>query len=226
MRAMSITSTGIVLRSVLTFMIAGVGLSAGPALASTSYGCPLSAGRVCTAPLTGYRHGDVRATSDGYAFNRNSPRRFGYIKVVGSSKIPMTRFPIRVSVRVKRVHIPSRRVGDYDVVRGTAKGNWKIEIHATNHRSAARAGCHFTGANGRGTAVGGPDLSEISGWTKITCIDTGSAVRLSVAGTVVKSVAVRTGRIPNPGGLLLGAKNTTGGDQFSGYAKFVHISVP
>jgi hypothetical protein len=176
--------------------------------------------------LAGYPHGDVRATSDGYAFNLNTDRNIGYIKVAGSSKIPMSKFPIRFSVRVKRVRIPSIRVGDHDVVRGTAKGNWKIEIHATNHRTAARAACHFTGINSRGNAVGGPDLSEVSGWTRITCIDTGSAVRLKVGGTLAKSVQARTGRIPNPGGMLIGAKDTIGGDQYRGYAKAVHITVP
>ena len=138
----------------------------------------------------------------------------------------MTTFPISFSVQVKGVGVPSNTVGDYDVVRGTPDGNWKIEVVAKNNRTIAKAACFFKGVKGKGNAVGGPDLSKISGWTKVTCTNTGTAVQLSVGNTVVKSVSVVTGGIPNPGPLLIGAKDTSGGDQYTGYAKDFELTVP
>jgi Concanavalin A-like lectin/glucanases superfamily len=219
-----VTRTAAVLGSVVASTIAGVGITAGPAQASTAYSCPLVAGTVCVDPLAGSLHGDVSATSDGYSFDLNSDGSAGYIKVDGSSKISMTTFPVSFSVQVKGVGVPSTKVGDYDVVRGTPGGNWKIEVVARNNRTTSRALCFFKGANGKANVVGGPDLSSLSGWTKITCTDTGSAVQLAVGGTVVNSKTVKTGSIPNPGPLLIGAKDTSGGDQYSGYAKDIHIN--
>lgn len=215
-----------VLTGVIASLIATVGLTAPTALAAIEYVCPLSDTIRCRPPLTGSLTGDVQSTSDGYAFNLSGDRTPGYINVAGSSKIAMNAFPITFSVQVKDVGVPSDTVGDYDVVRGTPSGNWKIEVVARTNRTIAKAACFFKGVKGKGNAVGGPDLSKVSGWTTVTCTNTGTAVQLSVDNTVVKSVAVATGAIPNPGPLLIGAKDTTGGDQYSGYAKDVRITVP
>ncbi len=218
--------TAVALTGLLGSAIAGVSLGASPAQASVAYGCPLSSATLCTNPLTGSLHGDAKATSDGYAFDLNSDASPGYITVDGTSNIFSNGFPIQFSVEVKGVGVPSAGVGDYDVVRGTPGGNWKIEIVARNNRTTASALCFFKGNNGKANVVGGPDLSNSSGWTKITCTNTGSAVQLSVGTTMVKSVAVKTGSIPNSGPMLIGAKDTSGGDQYSGYARNVSITVP
>jgi hypothetical protein len=203
-----------------------VSLAASPASASAMYSCPLTGDTSCISPLTGTLHGDASVAGDGYAFNPSGDGKAGYVQVDGSSAIDMTSFPITVSVDVKGVSVPSTRVGDYDVVRGTPAGNWKVEIVAKNNRTTARAACFFKGAQGKATASGGLDLSVQANWTTIACTDTGTAVELRVNGVLAKRVAVVTGSIPNPGPLLIGAKDTTGGDQFSGFARGVAISVP
>jgi len=134
-------------------------------------------------------------------------------------------FPVRVSVSVMGVGVPSRAVGDYDVVRGTKNGFWKIEVMAKNNRTTARASCSFKGSSRRITITAGPDLSKLSGWHTITCVDDNKQVQLFVDGNLAKSQSGSTGPINNTGPLLIGAKDTNGGDQFSGYAKDVDVTV-
>lgn len=203
-----------------------VALGAAPAQAAIVYSCPLTGATPCSSPLSGTLHGDVQATSDGYSFNLKADRTPGYVQVSNSDQIRMTYFPITVSVQVKGVRVPSTAVGDYDVVRGTPDGNWKVEIVAKDNRTSAKAACFFKGPKGKGTAAGGLDLSQQKAWATISCTNTGTAIELRVNGVLSKKVTVATGSIPNPGPLLIGAKDTSGGDQFSGYAKDVQISVP
>jgi len=219
-----LTGRGVAVLVAVTAAIAGTGAAA--ASAATTYLCPLTTGAICDEPLSGSVHGDV-LTGDGYGFNLSGSGAAGYVQVDNSGTIPMGRFPVSFSVEVKGVGIPSTSVGDYDVVRGTPAGNWKIEVVAKNSRTTARAACFFKGTNGKATAAGGPDLNTRQGqWTTITCTNTGSAVELRVDGVLVKRVTVTTGTIPNPGPMLVGAKDTSGGDQFSGYARNVHIDIP
>lgn len=220
-------SARIILGAGVLISAASQGLALAPAYASTVYTCPLSSSTVCSSPLSWSEQGDVSATSDGYAFDLDADGSPGYIKVSDSDQIDTSRFPITFSVEVKGVHVPSLKVGDYDVVRGTPSGNWKIEVVARNSRTQAKAACFFKGATGKANVVGGPDLTTLQGaWTTLTCTNTGSAVQLAVNGSVVNSKSVTTGQIPNPGPLLIGAKDTTGGDQYSGYARNVEIQVP
>jgi hypothetical protein len=219
-----LTGRGVAVVIAAIAAITGTGVAA--ASAATTYACPLTSSAICDDPLSGTVHGDV-LTGDGYGFNLSGSGAAGYVQVDNSGTIPMGRFPVSFSVEVKGVGIPSSSVGDYDVVRGTPTGNWKIEVVAKNNRTTARAACFFKGASGKATAAGGPDLNtRQSQWTTITCTNTGSAVELRVDGVLVKRVAVTTGTIPNPGPMLVGAKNTSGGDQFSGYARNVQINVP
>ena len=226
LRRNKVGMTGRGLAVVVTAIATIAGTGAAAASAATTYLCPLTIGAICDGPLSGSVHGDV-LTGDGYGFNLSGNGAAGYVQVDNSGAIPMGKFPISFSVEVKGVGIPSSSVGDYDVVRGTAAGNWKIEVVAKNSRTTARAACFFKGASGKATAAGGPDLNTRQGqWTTITCTNTGSAVELRVDGVLVKRVAVTTGTIPNPGPMLVGAKNTVGGDQFSGYARNIQINVP
>lgn len=209
----------------------GLGVAVIPVFAVTahaaiSYECPLMNNVTCSDPLTGTVTGDATAGSDGFAFNLSGDGSGGFVTVAGSSQIDMTRFPISFTVQVKGVGVPSTAVGDYDVVRGTPSGNWKIEVVARNQRTTVRATCFFKGTQSKGMVAGTPDLTKLqSTWTTITCTNTGSAIEISVDGVVSKK-AVSTGAIPNPGPLLIGAKDTSGGDQFSGYARSVGVTVP
>jgi Concanavalin A-like lectin/glucanases superfamily len=195
----------------------------GPAHAAVSYRCPLASATPCASPLTGVMRGDVHNRAAGYAFNLSGDRKPGYVRVGNSHRIRID-FPFTVAVGVKRVRVPPRAVGDYDVVRGTPGGSWKVEVVARKNRSSAVAMCFFNGANGKKIVAGGPDLSRRQKvWTRIACTNTGSAVQLRINGVLVKHERIRTGPIANPGPLLIGAKNTSGGDQFSGYARNVRV---
>ena len=203
-----------------------VALSAPPAQAATTYRCPLTDAAPCASPLSGALHGDVQKTADGYAFNLSDDGDPGYVQVNNSDQID-TSLPLTVSVQVKGVGVPSKAVGDYDVVRGTPGGNWKLEIVARNNRTTAVAMCFFKGPKGKKVVAGGPDLTARKAvWTTISCTNTGSAIELRVNGVLAKKSTITTGAIPNPGPLLIGAKDTTGGDQYSGYAKNVQITAP
>ncbi len=209
--------------AILTALIAGTPLAvltAAPALAATTYACPLSSGTVCQSPLTGTAHGSANATADGYQFGPQP----GYVSVNNSQQIS-TNFPFSFSVQVKGVGVPPSAVGDYDVVRGTPGGNWKLEVVARNNRNTAQAACFFNGAKSKRVVSGGPDLTTLkSNWTTIQCTNTGSAIELRVGGVLVKKVTISTGAIPNPGPLLIGAKDTSGGDQYTGFARDLKIS--
>jgi hypothetical protein len=211
----------------------GLAMAAGPVDASGTllYSCPLtdsSGTSPCTTPSGGTMQGDVTPSSNGYLFNPSGSGAFGYVALTKPSQANLTT-PLTMSVQVEGVGVPSTTVGDYDVVRGTPKGNWKIEALARNSRTTARASCFFKGLSGKGAATGGPDLSKLVGWHTITCTDTGSAIKLTVSGsditTSTKTKSISTGAIPNAGQLLIGAKNTSGGDQFSGSAKDVTVTV-
>jgi hypothetical protein len=201
----------------------GVALGATSAQAATVYGCPLSsAGNPCSNPLSGEKSGGVTAEGGGFRFSGDR----AYVRVDNSRQIDTSDFPIKMSVEVKGVGVPSKEVGDYDLIRGTTGGGWRVEVVARNNRTTARAACYFAGSKNK-FAVGGPDLKKRqSAWTKITCVNTGTSIRLFVNGEKVLQVAVSTGKIENSGGLLIGAKDTDGGDQFSGYARNVQITVP
>jgi hypothetical protein len=197
------------------------------AQASTQYSCPLLVlAAPCSPPLAGTIYGDVTAADGGYLFNPSADQTPGYVQVSGSSQIPMSSFPITVSVSVKGVGVPSSAVGDYDVVRGTPGGGWRVEVLAKKRRTIAQAACFFSGTTGKTFAFGGPDLAQQQTvWTTISCTDTGSAIELGLDGGLVKTLAVATGPIRNPGPMLLGAKDTNGDDQFSGNAKNVQVTV-
>lgn len=188
------------------------------------YSCPLdSISTPCSNPLSGVTKGDVSLADGGFRFNGG----VGYVRVDNSSQIETRNFPISMSVQVKGVGVPSAAVGDYDLIRGTTGGGWRIEVVARNKRTTARAACYFAGPDGKKFAIGGPNLKTLqSSWTTIKCVNTATSIQLFVNGQLEQSVAVSTGPIRNPGGLLIGAKDTDGGDQFSGYARDVQITVP
>lgn len=195
--------------------------------ATAQYICSLSKGNVCDDPLKATVAGEVTKATGGFGFDLDGDGSPSYVKVSNSDIIDLTDFPITVASGVRAVEVPSRAVGDYDVVRGNAAANYRIEIVARNNRTTARASCYFKGEKNKGVATGGPDLSRLprTGWHRITCQNTGTAIKLFVDNTLVATTTASTGRLPNPGPLFLGAKDANGGDQFSGYARNVRIAV-
>lgn len=126
-----------------------------------------------------------------------------------------------VTVHLRFAVRPSSTVGDYDVIRkglsSTPGGNWKMEVLQTGY-----AFCQFQGSSGRVTITHGPSLAD-NLWHSVTCRRTGTGVRLTVdGGSWTRSGA--TGTIANTSATMLGAKNSTGADQYAGLLDEVAIT--
>jgi hypothetical protein len=213
-----------VLLTTVALTTSAIAFGSTPASAASVYSCPLAdLGSPCSGPLSGVTKGDVREADGGFFFGGGN----GYVRVDNSAQIDTSTFPISMSVQVKGVGVPSQAVGDYDLIRGTTGGAWRVEVVPRKKKTIAQAACFFAGPNARKLLAGGPDLKGLqNAWTTITCTNTGTSIRLYVNGNLEQSVALSTGKLSNPGGLLIGAKDTSGGDQFTGYARAVEISVP
>ena len=125
------------------------------------------------------------------------------------------------TARVKFPAVPTVAVGDFDLVRkglaGTAGGHWKMEIVRSG-----KAYCLFHGAAGRVVLSAGPNLAD-SSWHTISCQRAGSTVRLTVDGATY-SKSGQTGNIANTSTAYVGAKNVSGGDQYTGSMDWVTLS--
>lgn len=219
------------LRSVAVGAVAAVStlaLGVAPASASTTYTCSMTTATPCAAPLTGTFNGTVNTSNpsvNGYGFDLNGTDVPGTVQVSNITQVQLA-FPIDFSIQVMGVKVPSSKVGDYDVVRGTPQGaNWKLEVMAKNNRTTAVAACAFKGTKTKKLLFGGPDLSTFTSWVTLRCVNTGSQIQLWVNGVEQATANVATGPVSNPGPLLIGAKDTTGGDQFSGWAKNFSLTV-
>jgi hypothetical protein len=128
-------------------------------------------------------------------------------------------FKISLSVRFSAA--PSAAVVDYDLLRkglsGTAGGHYKVEI-----LQSGRAFCQFRGSAGMVTISNGPNLAN-NAWHKITCTRTGNTAVLTVDGASWSKTGA-IGSISNSSAVLLGAKNTTGGDQYTGLMDSVTVT--
>ena len=129
-------------------------------------------------------------------------------------------FTATVSVRFPAP--PTAAVGDFDLVRkglaGAAGGHWKMEIV-----QSGKAYCYFKGSAGRLVLTAGPNLAN-NAWHTITCQRTGNQVRLTVDGTTYTKNGP-TGTIANDKVTYVGAKGSTGGDQYTGLMDEVSLSV-
>ena len=126
------------------------------------------------------------------------------------------------TVAVKFPAPPTAAVGDFDLVRkglaGTVGGHWKMEI-----AQSGKAYCYFKGSAGRLVLTAGPNLAD-DAWHSITCQRSGSQVRLTVDGTTYTKTGP-TGTIANNKVTYIGAKGSTGGDQYTGLMDEVSLSV-
>lgn len=127
----------------------------------------------------------------------------------------------KISLSVRFAAVPSATVVDYDLLRkglsGTSGGHYKVEI-----LRSGRAFCLFSGSAGTVSITNGPNLAN-NAWHKITCTRSGTTVVLTVDGaTWSKSGA--TGSIANSATVFIGAKNSSGGDQYTGLMDAVTIT--
>ncbi len=151
---------------------------------------------------------------------------FGFAKTpsyvsVSSSKLNPGTATFTVSARVRFTVLPSAAVGDYDIIRKglstTTGGDWKMEILRSGY-----AFCLFQGSSGKVSLSHGPSLAD-DRWHTITCQRTTTGVRLTVDGGSW-SKAGATGKIANSSAVLLGAKSTSGADQYQGLLDEVAVS--
>jgi Concanavalin A-like lectin/glucanases superfamily len=127
----------------------------------------------------------------------------------------------RIQLSVRCTARPSSAVGDYDLLRRglstTSGGDDKVEI-----LQSGKAHCEFRGSGGAGGVSGGPALSD-GRWHTIGCSRTASAVVLTVHGASY-TTARRTGSITSAVTVYIGAKDGSGGDQYTGLMDSMSIS--
>jgi hypothetical protein len=146
----------------------------------------------------------------GRAYRFNGPE-LSYVSVPDSPDINPVDRSFTFSVMVQFTQNPS---GDYDLLRKglstTPGGDYKTEIAKTG-----QAICEWKGSSATKDLIGGSPLND-GVWHTITCKKTAGKVTLRVDGTVRASSSVTIGTISNSADLLLGAKSTSGGDQYQG----------
>jgi len=168
--------------------------------------------------LTNVQSGVAGFQGNAYRFNGNSSK----VVVPSSGGFGIGNADFSFTVHVNFSNVPSQAVGDYDLLRGTPGGAYKLEIVARKSRSIAEASCFFHGTAAKTVLTAGPNLADNS-WHTLRCEKTASAVHLVVDGqTFTKAVTI--GSISNASPLSLGAKSG-GGDWYDGLMDEVSISV-
>lgn len=144
-----------------------------------------------------------------------------YVSVPSSSDLNPGTGSFSFSVHVRFSSKPSSSVGDYDVLRKGLStsdgGSYKVEI-----LKGGNAFCDFRGSTAEGSVSSSGSLAD-GDWHAITCSRTSSSVKLTVDGRSY-SKSVKTGSISNSGSLYIGAKSSSGADQYTGLVDRVSIS--
>ncbi|MCU1475241.1 LamG-like jellyroll fold domain-containing protein [Amnibacterium sp.] len=155
-------------------------------------------------------------TSSGKAFGFFSHP--SYVSVPSSSELNPGTSSFSFTLHVKFSAKPS---GDYDVLRKglstTDGGSYKVEILA-----GGNAFCDFRGSSAQGSASSSGSLAD-NAWHTITCARTSSSVKVTVDGKT-SSKSVSTGSISNSGSLYIGAKSSSGDDQYRGLVDRVSVN--
>ncbi|SRR6266487_2607938 len=171
-----------------------------------------------TGNLTNVQTGVAGFQGNAYRFNGSSSKAV----VPSSGNFGIGNADFSFTVHVKFSNVPSVAVGDYDLLRGTPGGAYKLEIVARNGRTTGKASCFFHGSAGKAVLTAGPNLAD-NAWHTLSCNKTANAIQLVVDGqTFGKSVTI--GSITNASPLSLGAKSG-GGDWYDGLMDVVSVSV-
>jgi len=160
---------------------------------------------------------NVTALGSNYGFTRKP----AYVTVPSHADFAPGTGNFKISLSVRFSAVPSAAVVDYDLMRkglsGTAGGNYKVEI-----LRSGRAFCLFGGSAGTVSITNGPNLAN-NQWHRITCARTGNTVVLTVdGGTWSRSGSI--GSISNSSTVFIGAKDSGGGDQYSGLMDSVTVT--
>ena len=166
--------------------------------------------------LTGALKGGVSATGSTFSFSGS-----GVVTVSSSSSLDLGARPFTMETRLRFTKVPSAAVGDYDILRGTPGGGWRLEIVARKNRTQAVAACGYSGSKGKILLTGGPHLAD-GAWHVAKCVKTDSSVSLLVDGKTVAQRAISIGSVGNKAPLAVGAK-PNGEDPFTGELDYVRI---
>ena len=160
---------------------------------------------------------NVRPLGTAYEF-RGKP---SYVTVPSHADFAPGTGNFKISLSVRFSAVPSATVVDYDLLRkglsGTAGGHYKVEI-----LRSGRASCLFAGNAGTVSISNGPNLAN-NQWHRITCARTGNTVVLTVDGASWSRTGA-IGSISNSSAVFIGAKNTAGGDQYTGLRDAVTVT--
>ena len=116
---------------------------------------------------------------------------------------------------------PWASLADFDLLRrglsSTSGGSYKLEI-----LRSGRAFCDYRGSSGEVTVTGTQNLAN-NKWHTITCARVGNSVVLTVDGASL-SRSGSIGSIANSTTVYIGARDTSGNDQFAGLMDSVSVT--
>jgi hypothetical protein len=144
-----------------------------------------------------------------------------YVTVPSSGDFSPGTGNVKFTMNVKFRAVPSTSVQDFDLLRrglaSTSGGSYKLEI-----LRSGRAFCDFRGGSGEVSVTNGPNLAD-NRWHRITCARVGNSVVLTVDGRSW-SASGSIGSINSSGGLYIGARDSSGNDQYTGLMDAVSAS--
>ncbi len=168
--------------------------------------------------LTGILQGGVSATGSTLSFSGS-----GVVTVSGSGDLSLGAQPFTMESRLRFTTVPSAAVGDYDILRGTPGGGWRLEIVPRKKHTVAVAACGYAGSKASVLLTGGPHLAD-GEWHVVRCVKTDTSVTLLVDGAVAALRTIAIGSVTTKAPLAMGAK-PTGDDPFTGDLDYVRIWV-
>jgi hypothetical protein len=176
-----------------------------------------STGRGHTGTLHHVAVGQPGLSGSAYGFSGKP----SYVTVPSSGDFSPGSGNFKVTLSVRFPAVPSASVEDFDLLRrglsSTSGGSYKVEI-----LRSGRAFCDFRGSSGEVTVTGTQNLAN-NKWHTITCARVGSSVVLTVDGTSV-SRSGSIGSISSSTTLYIGAKDSSGNDQYTGLMDSVSIT--
>lgn len=174
----------------------------------------------------GHNFGRVRHVKMGvrgwhgraYRFNGRS----SIIRVRSRSSLNPGPDRFTISAHVRFRSRPTRRVGDYDLIRkglsSTDGGYYKMEI-----LRSGQAFCKAGGSRGDGELVAGPNLAD-NRWHRVACVKESRSLAVVVDGKEYER-DVHIGAIENDAPLTIGAKSG-GGDWYRGLMDDARFAMP
>ena len=176
-----------------------------------------STGRGHTGTLHHVAVGQPGISGSGYGFSGKP----SYVTVPSSGDFSPGTGNFKVTLAVRFPAAPSSSVADFDLLRrglsSTAGGSYKVEI-----LRSGRAFCDYRGSSGEVTVTGTQNLAN-NKWHTISCARVGNSVVLTVDGASL-SRSGSIGSITGSTTLYLGAKDSSGTDQYSGLMDTVSIT--